>query len=101
MATTGAASDIEKATELLLEFLEKYGFDEEVGLVDLQLLIRHKLIDATKVNDRVQALAKEIEEKVVRELSSNYELVEVLAGELLEEEILSGENIKEILDGVR
>lgn len=97
-ATTGAVNDISKATESLLFYIEKYGFDEKIGPVDLELLLDQKIIDSAVINDRILLLAKAQEEKAIAILKENFILVETLAAKLLDEETMSGSEIKHLLE---
>lgn len=41
--TTGASSDLQKATEMVLALLGSYGMDEEVGLINYDIILNSNL----------------------------------------------------------
>lgn len=94
--TTGASNDISQATNLIQKYVQRYGFDKEFGLLDVNML--EKYIDTDKVLSKFSKLSIRLYNETFELLSSNYYLVEVLADKLLQLETLSGDNIKEILD---
>lgn len=95
--TTGAANDISKATEMILAYVMNYGFDEETGALDLALLKRQELLDES-LSERVTILGKELEKEAEELLSKKYKLVEKLAKELLDKEIMSGLEVEKLLE---
>ncbi|MDO5156462.1 MAG: AAA family ATPase [Eubacteriales bacterium] len=97
VATSGAVNDIEKATELAMAYVCKYGFDEEIGLVNLEILSEADLIDAVQTYDRIKVLIADIYHECEATLRNNYKHVIVLAQALLENEILTGKEVAEIL----
>lgn len=98
--TTGASNDITQATKLLKSYVAAYGFDKEVGPVDLMYLREEEMAADHMVADRVQVLAKSFYEKGEEMLRNSYQLVEVLAETLLDSETMSGLEIEELLDGI-
>ena len=97
--TTGSSSDITQATNIMLAYIEKYGFDRSFGYLDMSVLTAQQLITGDSVVNRLADMSKKLYSDTFVLLSNNYNLVEVLAEKLLEEETLSGDAIKALLDG--
>lgn len=97
--SNGASSDITKATRMLNDYIKRYGFDNEFGLLDIDLLMDNTLIEADKILDKMSYLSNLFYKEAKELLESNYNLVELLAKKLLEVESLTADNIYEILEG--
>lgn len=95
--TQGASSDITQATGILEEYVSRLGFDEEFGLLDMNVLAEKQIIDKSNAFELMQKKSKELYIETVELLTKNYNLVEKLAKALLESETLSGKEIKEVL----
>lgn len=91
--TDGAGNDITEATKLLVNYLSRFGFDSESGLLDYSMLESTGMQEDTK--DRLKILSMEFYEKAVKRLQENYSSVESLAKMLLETKTLSGDEVKE------
>ena len=76
--------------------MPRYGFDENVGAIDLKQLYS-KDIDIDNISSRVMEMGKTYEKQAEDELSKNYELVERLAKALSEKEIMTGSEIENLL----
>lgn len=98
--TQGASSDITQATGILEEFVSRLGFDEEFGLLDMNVLAERQIIDRSNAFELMQKKSKELYTETVDLLTKNYNLVEKLAQALLESETLSGKEIEDILHEV-
>ena len=97
--TTGARNDIEQATDIITSYIEKYGFDEDFGLLSIGVLADKHLIDSKYIVNRSSTISKELYIECKKLLSENYEKVELLAKALLKHETMSGADIKTLLDG--
>ena len=95
--TTGASSDITQATNILAEYIEKFGFDDDFGLLDMDILKNQGMIQDNQVRIKISELSKELYKDTVKLLTNNYELVERLAKRLIEDETLSGKEVESIL----
>lgn len=100
IVTTGAANDISQATEAIMSYIERYGFNKEFGLLDMRIMANQRIIDNAELTNRMSEMSNELYKETWSTLKENYELVEVLAQKLLECETLSGPDIKSLLDGV-
>ena len=96
--TTGASNDITQATEVLRAYVRKFGFDDDTGLVDFEVLAKTNINAEDLITQRVIELSKEFYSKAVEMLRDNYDIVEVLANKLLEVETLSGNEIRKLFD---
>lgn len=99
--TTGASSDITQATALLKQYVEQMGFDKEMGLLDLNLLAKDRLVSATDTVRSLRRLSNELYNACTEALAQNYLYVETLAKQLLEDESIPGPRIERILSAVR
>ncbi|MBU5310532.1 ATP-dependent metallopeptidase FtsH/Yme1/Tma family protein [Tissierella carlieri] len=94
--TTGASSDLEKATNMTLSMIGVFGMDEIVGLLNYNVLSSRNLDDGRLLNR-----AKEILEKLyldtINILNSNMNSLQSLAENLIEKEVLSEDEINKIL----
>lgn len=97
--TTGASNDITQATNILLEYIEKVGFDDQSGLLDVSVLSREHLVDAGATSRRMADMSKEIYGRCRGMLGQNYDKVERLAKRLLEDETLAGNAIESLMEG--
>ena len=97
--TTGARNDIEQATDIITSYIEKYGFDEDFGLLSIGVLADKHLIDSKYIVNRSSTISKELYAECRELLSENYEKVELLAKALLKHETMSGADIKTLLEG--
>jgi len=90
--TTGASNDIEKATDIIKKMITEYGMNEEFGLLNLEGLdVKSEIITKEAVK-----LAQELKEVSYSLLASNIEQLKMIAEKLIEKEILTGEEVKNI-----
>lgn len=94
--TNGAQNDITQATQMLVTYLEKFGFDKDFGLLDMEVIENKGLIEATSLTTKLQSMSKELYADAVKILKQHYNLVEILAQKLLQVETLSGNEIEEL-----
>lgn len=95
--TSGASNDIEQATNTIMRYIGSYGFDEEIGLVDLNHLIKSGLSDNTALLEKVKSMSKTLYQETKDDLKKNYTLVTALAEELLIKGSMTGSEIMELL----
>lgn len=96
--TTGASNDITQATNIMMHYIETFGFDKEFGLLDISVLSKEHLLNSNELTDKISKMSKEMYEKCLNLLKEHYDLVEKLATKLLEVETLNGEEIKYLLE---
>ncbi|KAI4380276.1 hypothetical protein MLD38_006485 [Melastoma candidum] len=102
--TSGASSDLKQATELARAMVTKYGMSSEVGLVT------HNYSDTAKSMSTETRLIieKEVQKLIDRAYNNAKKILTdhswehyALANALLQHEILSGSQIKTLLEGVK
>lgn len=104
--TTGAANDIEKATEIARNMVTRYGMSKRFGLMGLATIESQYLegrtalscSDATAaaVDQEVVAILKESYEKALGMLRENRDVMDKLAAYLIEKETITGKEFMEI-----
>lgn len=106
--TTGASNDIEQATKLARAMITRYGMSDQFGMVALETVSNQYLGgDASLacspetsriIDEEVVKIVKEQYEKAMDILKENAAKLNELAGYLLEQETLTGEEFMEILN---
>jgi cell division protease FtsH len=110
--TSGAQSDIDQATRLARMMVTRWGFSPELGTVaygenndevflGMQVNRQQNVSEATaqKIDSEVRRLVEEGLEEARRILAEKSADLEALAQGLLEYETLSGEEIRDLIDG--
>ena len=91
--TTGASNDIQKASQMLVDYLNKFGMDAEMGLFSMEVLEEghdNQLIN--KCRTRMNVLYEDTKKL----MEANLSRLENITAELLEKESLNGEDIERI-----
>lgn len=104
--TTGAANDIEKATDIARNMVTRYGMSKKFGLVGLATVESQYLEGRTALNcsdetaaeidAEVVAIIKESYDKALQMLRENREIMDKLAAFLIEKETITGKEFMEI-----
>jgi cell division protease FtsH len=110
--STGAGNDIERATELARKMVCEWGMSEKLGPLTFgkkeeQIFLGREIAThrdyseytAQEIDKEVKNIVEEAEKKATELLGSNVDKLHLLAGALLEREILDGEEIDRILRG--
>ncbi len=110
--TSGAASDIEQATRLARMMVTRWGLSDELGTVAYgenqeEVFLGHSVSrtqniseqTAQKIDAEIRRLVEEGLEEARRLLTLHRDELEALAQGLLEYETLSGDEIRDLLDG--
>lgn len=105
--TTGAANDIEKATDLARSMITQYGMSKKFGLVQLettesQYLSGNRVLNcsdatASEIDHEVMTMISEAYEEAKRMLSENREVLDRIAAFLIEKETITGKEFMDIL----
>lgn len=106
--TTGAANDIEKATQIARAMITQYGMSSEFGLMGLET-VESKYLDgrsalncgdatAAKIDEEVKALLAACYEKAKQILTENREALDKIAAHLKEKETITGKEFMEIFE---
>lgn len=110
--TTGAGNDIEKATNIARKMVCEWGMSDKLGPLaygakEEEIFLgreiqRHKDYSektAQEIDDEVRTIIRNAEQRAENILKENIELLHKLSKELLEREILDGEEIDAIIKG--
>ncbi len=98
--TTGAANDIQKATNLARSMITQYGMSEKFGLMGLEAP-ENQYLDgrtyltcgdetATEIDHEVMKMLKDAYEKAKEKLSANRDALDRIAEHLIEKETITG-----------
>jgi cell division protease FtsH len=91
--TTGASNDIQKASSLIVDYINKYGMDPEIGLFSTQLL--YEGID-NELIDKCRTIMNNLYDDTKELISKNMGFLENITAELLLRESLDGEDIDKL-----
>ena len=95
--STGASNDITQATQLLVQYVEKFGFDKSFGLLDISVLGKEHLVNSDMIMKKISKMSREYYEECLNMLKERYNEVETLANLLLEKETVPGEVIMNMI----
>jgi len=108
--TTGAQNDLQKATDIARSMVTMYGMNEKLGHVtyhepasqflEQRLFHQKEMSDETArlIDEEVRKLLGERMEIVDKILQEHRELLDFIAGKLLERETLEGDEFRKLLD---
>ena len=89
--TSGATNDITQATQYLLAYVGRYGFEEQFGMLNLEVLQEHNLVHKEQVTTLLTQLSAKLYRESTLSLQNHYEWIVHLAEKLLEVETMTGE----------
>ena len=109
--TTGAANDIEKATDIAKAMITQYGMSKRFGLMGLAT-VQNKYLDgnatlncsdvtAAAVDEEVKDMLKESYEQALSLLRENREVMDKLAEFLIEKETITGKEFMKIFREIK
>ncbi len=109
--TTGAANDIERATELVRNMITQYGMSDKFGMAARES-VQNKYLDGrsvsncsdetkTEVDREIVRVLKECYDKAMNILKENRDALDEIAEFLISKETISGEQFMEIFDRVK
>ncbi|MCW8797922.1 MAG: AAA family ATPase, partial [Prosthecochloris sp.] len=111
--STGAANDIEKATDIARKMVRNWGMSDKLGPInygnghkevflgkDYSHVREYSEETALQIDVEVRNIIMECMENAQRILSENKIILQTLAEELIEKEALSGEEIDSIIDSL-
>jgi len=112
--TNGAASDIHMVTNLAKKMVSEWGMSEKLGRLRYnndseEVFLGHSVAQSKNVSDstakiiddEVRVLAEEAENGCRKILKENIEELHIVAKGLLEYETLTGEEIKDLIKGIK
>jgi cell division protease FtsH len=111
--TSGAQSDIEQATKLARAMVTRWGFSDELGTVmygenqeevflGYSMGRQQNISESTsqKIDSEVRRLVEAGQSEARRIITEKHDSLEILARGLLEYETLTGEEIRNLLEGI-
>ncbi|MDE7267682.1 MAG: hypothetical protein K2N89_09480, partial [Lachnospiraceae bacterium] len=104
--TTGAANDIERATNIARSMVTRYGMSDRFGLMGLAT-VESQYLDSTSTLNCAENTAADIDEEVMKMLKSAYEealamlrdnkdIMDKIAAYLIEKETITGKEFMKI-----
>ena len=112
--TNGAASDIQMVTNLAKKMVTEWGMSEKLGRLRYnndseEIFLGHSVTQSKNVSDstakiiddEVRALAEEAENNCKKILEENIKELHIVAKGLLEYETLTGDEIKDLIKGIK
>ena len=95
--TTGASSDLQKATEMTLSMIGFYGMDEEVGLINYNVILNNNLSTDISLMERTKEILENFYIETKEIIMRNKKYLDSIANMLLEKESLNEEEINQLL----
>ena len=108
--TTGAGNDLKQATEIAHRMVAEWGMSEKLGPINFsegsqevflgkEIISRSKLSEETSklIDEEVKQFIFEAQDKALEILGDNMDKLKTLAEKLLEQEVITGEEIRDIL----
>ena len=107
--TSGAANDIERATEIARKLVTQFGMSEKFGMVALGT-VQNQFLDGTATMSCAQETFAAVDQEVMKIIASCYEdsvaileenreMLDKVATYLLKKETITGQEMMAILDG--
>lgn len=96
--TVGAQNDIEKATNLAVDYISSYGMDDDSGFINFSVLSQKLNIPLSSVEKSVKELTREIYEETITIVRENMDKVSSIAKKLMEKEIINEEELIELMN---
>jgi cell division protease FtsH len=108
--TTGASNDLQRATDIAEQMVGTYGMSDTLGPLAYDKQggnrflgggnnPRRSVSDATAqaIDREVRALVDRAHDRALSILQGNRELLETIAGRILEKEVIEGDELKDLL----
>ena len=108
--TTGAGNDLQQATELAHKMVAQWGMSEKIGPLNYadntqevflgkEIVSRSKVSEATSkmIDEEIKRLVEDAQNKALEIIGNNMDKLTALAEALLEREVISGDEIDEII----
>ncbi len=86
--TIGAQNDIERSTSLAIDYITKYGMDDDTGFINFNILANELKIPLSGVEKSVKKLIDELYFEVMSIIENNRDKIEDIAHLLIEKEVL-------------
>lgn len=96
--TTGASNDLERATNMALSMISRFGMDEKAGLLNYEMVLGNNMGSNGYVLERTKELIEELYTKTVELIKDNKTLLEDITSALLKKETLNEDELDIILN---
>ena len=96
--TTGASSDLEKATETILSVVGNLGMDQEFGLLNVNVLSSMGLTGENKLLERSSLILSQLYKETINLLENSKDCLENIAKELIIKESINEDDMDRILN---
>lgn len=95
--TTGASSDLQKATKMTLSMIGSYGMDEQLGLINYDVILSSNLNTDISLLERTKEMLEDFYDETKKIILENKGYLDSIANKLIIKESLNEEEINEIL----
>lgn len=95
--TTGASSDLKKATEMSLSMIGIYGMDKELGLLNYESILGQNMEGNKILIDRIKDILDSLYSETKKLIIDNIEYLDKIASLLLEKEVLDEEDMNRLV----
>lgn len=95
--TTGASSDLKKATEMSLSMIGVYGMDEELGLINYESMLGQNGQGNKLLMDRAKKILDNLYIETKKLILNNIEHLDKIASLLLEKEVLDENDVNKLV----
>jgi len=99
--TTGASSDLKKATEMVLSMIGTYGMDDQLGLLNYEVVANSNISIDNSLIKRSEEMLRNLYSEAKRILMENIQCLHALANKLIIKESLNEQEIDEIINGMQ
>ena len=114
--TTGAANDLQRATDVAEQMVTSYGMSQVLGPLAYDRSKQNNFLDngmapnarrmvsdetAKAIDEEVKGIVEQAHQRALGILKDNRELLETISQQLLQEEVIEGESLREMLAGVK
>ncbi|TJX13856.1 ATP-dependent zinc metalloprotease FtsH [Tissierella creatinini] len=96
--TTGASSDLEKATETIISIVGNLGMDDEYGLLNIKVLSAMGLTGENNLIERSSSILSDLYKETKKLLEDSREYLEKMTRELIIKETIDEEEVNRILE---
>lgn len=97
--TTGASSDLEKATKMALSLIGIYGMDNECGLLNYNVALQMDLKSDVDIVMRASKTLESLYLETKEIINKSMDKLDIITKSLLEKEVLEENEIDEIING--
>lgn len=114
--TTGAANDLQRATDVAEQMVTSYGMSEVLGPLAYDRSKQNNFLDngmapnarrlvsdetAKAIDEEVKGIVESAHQRALKILKDNRELLETISQQLLKEEVMEGDSLRELLAKVQ